>query len=63
MPSNAFEDTEKFLKKSIIENKSIWKKDKNFILKTTFGEFDISKIQGSFDGTLNGLIHHYLYNV
>ena len=35
---------------------------KNFILKTTFGEFDISRIQGSFDGALNGLIHHYLYN-
>ena len=58
----AFEDTEKFLKESIIDNKSIWKKDKNFILKTTFGEFDISRIQGSFDGALNGLIHHYLYN-
>ena len=58
----AFQDTEKFLKKSIMKNKSKWKKDKNFILQTNFGEFDITRIQGSFDGALNGLIHHYLYN-
>ena len=32
------------------------------ILQTNFGEFDITRIQGSFDGALNGLIHHYLYN-
>ena len=58
----AWVDTEKFLKKSIKDNKSKWKKDKNFYLQTKFGEFDITRIQGSFDGALNGLIHHYLYN-
>ena len=58
----AWVDTEKFLKKSIMKNKSKWKKDKNFYLQTKFGEFDITRIQGSFDGALNGLIHHYLYN-
>tara|TARA_Y100000816_G_scaffold208281_1_gene154103 strand:- start:157 stop:576 length:420 start_codon:yes stop_codon:yes gene_type:complete len=58
----ALEDTEKFLKKSIKDNKSNWEKNKNFYLQTKFGEFDITRIQGSFDGALNGLIHHYLYN-
>ena len=45
----AFEDTEKFLKESITENKSIWKKDKNFILKTNFVKSELEN--ASFDAS------------
>ena len=52
-----------FLEKLINENKDTLNKDNYFEVKTpiAYGTFRLGWIEGSYNESLQGLIHHYMY--
>jgi hypothetical protein len=55
-------DLEKFLETLIEKNKNSLKEGR-FIVRPgiAYDRFDITAFEGSYDGSLSGLVHHYLY--
>jgi hypothetical protein len=52
-----------FLSKLIANNKDKLTKDNGFLVNTSiaYGLFRLGKIDGSYNESLQGLIHHYMY--
>jgi hypothetical protein len=55
-------DLTKFLETLIEKNKKSFKEG-NFVVRPgiAYDRFDITAISGSYDGSLPGLVHHFLY--
>ena len=56
-------DVVKFLEKLIEKNKGNFKKQGDFVVRPgiAYDRFDLTAIQGSWDMSLQGLVHHFLY--
>jgi len=52
-----------FLEKIIDENKEKFKEQDNFVVRPgiAYDRFDLTAIDGSYDSSLPGLVHHFLY--
>ncbi len=52
-----------FLGKIIDENKQKFKEQGNFVVRPgiAYDRFDLTSIDGSYDSSLPGLVHHFLY--
>ena len=60
---NPEEDVVKFLEKLIEKNKGNFKKQGDFVVRPgiAYDRFDLTAVQGSYDMSLQGLVHHFLY--
>ena len=56
-------DVVKFLEKLIEKNKSNFKEQGDFVVRPgiAYDRFDLTAVQGSWDMSLQGLVHHFLY--
>ena len=56
-------DVVKFLEKLIEKNKGNFKKQGDFVVRPgiAYDRFDLTAVQGSYDMSLQGLVHHFLY--
>ena len=52
-----------FLEKIIDENRDSFKKQGDFVVRPgiAYDRFDLTAIDGSYDMSLAGLVHHFLY--
>ena len=57
------EDLINFLEKIIDENRDNFKEQEDFVVRPdiAYDRFDLTAIDGSFDMSLAGLVHHFLY--
>ena len=57
------DDVVKFLEKLIEKNKGKFKKQGDFVVRPgiAYDRFDLTAVQGSYDMSLQGLVHHFLY--
>lgn len=57
------EDLKSFLIKLIEENKDNFKKQGDFVVRPgiAYDRFDLTAVEGSYDMSLAGLVHHFLY--
>ena len=60
---NPEEDVVNFLEKLIEKNKGNFKKQGDFVVRPgiAYDRFDLTAVQGSYDKSLQGLVHHFLY--
>ena len=60
---NPEEDVVNFLEKLIEKNKGNFKKQGDFVVRPgiAYDRFDLTAVQGSYDMSLQGLVHHFLY--
>ncbi len=56
-------DVVKFLEKLIEKNKDNFKEQGDFVVRPgiAYDRFDLTAVQGSYDMSLAGLVHHFLY--
>ena len=56
-------DVINFLEKLIEENKHNFKEQGDFVVRPgiAYDRFDLTAVQGSYDMSLAGLVHHFLY--
>lgn len=56
-------DLKIFLEKIIDENKENFKDQDRFVVRPgiAYDRFDLTAIEGSYDSSLPGLVHHFLY--
>ena len=56
-------DLKIFLEKIIDENKENFKQQGHFVIRPgiAYDRFDLTAIEGSYDASLPGLVHHFLY--
>ena len=56
-------DVVKFLEKLIEKNKGNFKEQGDFVVRPgiAYDRFDLTAVQGSYDMSLQGLVHHFLY--
>ena len=61
--ANPEADVVKFLEKLIEKNKGKFKKQGDFVVRPgiAYDRFDLTAVQGSYDMSLQGLVHHFLY--
>ena len=61
--ANPEADVVKFLEKLIEKNKGKFKKQGDFFVRPgiAYDRFDLTAVQGSYDMSLQGLVHHFLY--
>jgi len=57
------EDLINFLEKIIDENRDNFKEQEDFVVRPdiAYDRFDLTAIDGSYDMSLAGLVHHFLY--
>ena len=57
------DDVVKFLEKLIEKNKGNFKEQGDFVVRPgiAYDRFDLTAVQGSYDMSLAGLVHHFLY--